>query len=534
MLVSEITKACNDLQSFWTPRNSSFRDYYELITMVDKLKEEKMESFSSNEPRTFYNLALHLLTPAELHPRIPLEEVVPEDMADIAVVEKFLADAFLRIEKNSLSRGKGGFVRELVSLLLATGWYSVYSMVTDEGVVAEVWNPAEVFPEFSDDGLLRLAHIYSITGRALQRKAAIKGWKLQQSYSSSTSYKFYDYWTMETGEVQNAMVVGTELIKPLSFEPSFEALPIYCAPVAGLPDRGSIITGPEWKTHIGQSILATNSQIYTYTNKLFTFMMQLLRDTAQARWVEKSTGEAKVKPEDIFKRGAVFHLSLNETLEPVQMPVIPVELRALQFDVASMRQKGQVPDVLFGGAPQAISGYLMQQIAGATAHILKPYQLVLKFLLEELSNIWLSDIRRLGLRPYGSSLPNNELPRVEIDLRIDIPGDIVQRATVARMLDPTFTISTQTVMDMLFPEIRSPIVEQARARASRALQHPVAVTLDLIAALEEQVQLAEASGDIRLATRLRNAVRAVEAQMSGAGIPPAPTPRPTEIPEEFK
>lgn len=509
MLAQELIKECVGLQSAWTQRNMQFREWMELITMEDKLKEEKMESFVSNEPRTFYNLALHLLVPAIIAPRIPLEEVKPIDVESASQVENFLSMVFLKLERSSFLRGRGGFLRELVSFIIATGWYSVFSMPTDSDVIAEVWNPAEVFPEYDDSGLLRCAHVYSMPARAVRRKAQRKGWKLQQLPSGSTSVKVYDYWTFEN-EIENGIVVGTELVKPLTAEAGLQRSPIYVAPIAGLPDRGAILPGTDWTKHIGQSLLATDANIYGSTNKLFTFLMQLLRDTAQARWVEKSSGTGKVKPEDIFKRGAVFHLGLGESLDTLSTPPIPIELRTLMFDISAMRQKGSLPDVMYGSLQQQITSYLMQQISAAASHVLRPYHQALKFLLEELCNDWLDDMRTYNITPYGTILPSEELPRVEVDIRLDIPGDIVQRATVARMLDPGFRLSHQAVSDMLFPEIKNPLAEQARVLKDLAMQHPVAAQLALILALRQQADLLRQAGDTKGADLYQAAASALQ------------------------
>ena len=535
MSAQDITNACMELVSVWTTRNHQMREWYELLLMVDKLKEERMESFVSNEPRSFFNLALHLITASTIAPRIPLGEATPAEIADINAVEGFLHYVWSEKERLSLSRGRGGFLRELASFLLLTGWYSLFSLATDNEIIAEVWNPAEVYPEFNEEGLLRCAHVYSLTGRAARRKALVKGWKLTSTYPASASIKLCDYWTMENGRVENAIVLGNDEVKPLVEEPGLDKIPIYCSPIAGLPDRGTIIPGTEWKKHIGQSILATNSNIYTYTNKLMTFLMQLIRDTAQARWVEKSSGESKVKPEDIFKRGAVFHLGLGEDLSPVPMPPIPIEIRAAQIDVASMRQKGALPDVLFGGLAQPISGYLMQQISGAAAHILRPYQEALKFLLEELCNDWLTDIRQYNFAPYNMRIPKTDLPRVEIDLRLNIPGDVVQRATVARMLDPAFSISTQTVTDMLFPEIENPLAEQARVQRDRAMQHPVMASLHLIEALKQRATMLAEAGDTETASLYTKAAETIMGTVQPQpALPAAPTPGPEVQPREAR
>lgn len=535
-----IQTKCGQLYSVWNLRNYQFKEWYETITMVDKLKETNMESFVSNEPRTFYSLALHLLAPEELTFRIPLDKIAPEDINEVNAVEEFLASTWKRLERRSRLRGRESFLRELVSFLLITGWYSVFSVATQDEIVAEVWNPADVYPEFYDDGLLKCAHIYALTADSANCKVSARDWKVRNKFMSAV--KLYDYWEVVDQRIYHGIALGNDLVVPWAEEPTLDKIPIYCSPVAGLPDRGSLMTTTttdfylaDWRKTMGQGIVAANTNIFHYINKMMTFMMQLLRDTAQPRWIEKGTGEAKVKPEDIFKRGAVFHLGLNEDLAPLQSPAIPIELRAMLFDIAAMRQKGALPDALFGSIQQPISGYLMSQISGAASHVLRPYQQALKFMLSEMINDWLIDIRTYNLKPFGAKLPRRELPPMEVDLRLDIPGDIVQRATVARMLDPTFNLSTRTVTDMLFPEIANPLAEQARVRASRSLQHPVALAIDLINALETQAKLSEEAGDTRLAARYRNAASVVESQLGAQqGARALPGAAPLAIPEELR
>jgi len=496
MNANDIISSCNSLIGLWPGRQSQFEEWYSYILMEDKLYQRGMESFVSNEPVTFFNLALHLLSVA-ICPKIPYTKTLPDDMLDIKNIEDFLSSRIDDLEKLSMRRGRGGFIRELAGLLICTGWYSVFSIVTDTEIICEVWNPAEVFPEFSEDGLISCAHIYSISGRAAKRKAFLKGWKLTSTYQDTQSVTVYDYWTVDGKDIINAIVIGNDLVKSPSVE-RLPRIPIFTSPVAGLPDRGAI--NKDWQKQAGRSIIATNINIYDSINKLFTFLMQLIRDTAQSRWIEKSAGEGRVKPEDLFKRGALFHLGLNESLESLPTNPIPVELRTMLFDVGTQRQKGSLPDVMWGNVAQEISSYAMQQISSSAMSILSPYQLAMKFLFEELFNYWLSEMREFNLHPYDFKVPKKDLPPVEADLRVDIPGDIVQRATVARMLNPEFALSIPTVTDILFPEILDPLAEQARVNKDKAMHHPLMIQLNLYEALKQREKMLLASGDAKTAS----------------------------------
>jgi len=187
-----------------------------------------------------------------------------------------------------------------------------------------------------------------------------------------------------------------------------------------------------------------------------------------------------------------------------------------------------LPDVMYGAGAQEITGYMMHQVSTAATHILKPYHQALKFCLQEMCNDWLNDIRRFDLRPYGERLPRRKLPDVEIDLRLEIPGDIVRRATVARMLDPAFSISTATTMGMIFPEIPSPVAEQAKAQRDKAMVHPVMTSLYLYEALKQRADMLAAQGDGETAALYR---RVADAIMRGQPTPPRQAPEITPIPE---
>ena len=52
---------CNGLKKNWTARAQKFRDWYDILLLNDELEQEGMESVVTNDPRTGYNLAKHLL-----------------------------------------------------------------------------------------------------------------------------------------------------------------------------------------------------------------------------------------------------------------------------------------------------------------------------------------------------------------------------------------------------------------------------------------------------------------------------------------
>jgi len=534
---------CKELRTYWAPRNKKMKAWYRLIQMVDELKTEQMESFVGNDPRAMYNLILHLLD-SDIPHRVPVEDIT--DMAVATAVNdlsRFFDTAWRDQEETFRKTGpRQSQKRSIIGLLLATGWYSVFAIISDDGsrAVTDAWHPAQVYPLWGDFGLEELAHIFEVTPRAAVSMARRSGWKMERKPLSSITV--YDYWWLEVSDVWpfamvacNAVIMDTNLVK---FESTrFGKIPIYIAPVGGLPDTGPLsegvdmststynagaeVRGDRWKEEIGQSIVATNEHIYKSWNKWWTFSLQLLRDTAQPRIFERSrSGKAIVRPEDVFRRGAIFRGGPDDSVEFIGAPPIPIELRSTQLDLEAMMQRGGVSWAMYGTITQQLTAYVMAQIAASANQIMKPFHQAIINLYEDIDNDWLLDMRERGVEPYGYKLPAN-IPkdvRVVAGYDIEIPGDLIQRATVARMLDPDFRLSYSYVMQKLFPEIKSYIKERAMIRSDMAEQHPTNAIIALIQHYRRQAAYLERIGDSDSARLFTLAAQAAEATIT----PPPP------------
>lgn len=540
---SVITK-CNELRDFWAPRNAKMKVWYRLIQLVDELKTEKMESFVGNDPRSMFNLVLHMLDVEVPHRLRNIEDADLEVQTASAEVSKLFDTAWADLEDNFRRTGpRQSLKRSLIGLLLATGWYSAWAAIGDKGDRAyiDLWNPAQTFPMWDGDlGLSEVAHIYPVNPSRAKRMQVTNGWKDLGAMHGDQVVN--DLWWVEVDtawpystRVWNAVVLAGKLVK---FEPTrFKRIPVYVAPIGGLPDTGPLSEGTEfgssgragsqtkgdrWKEEIGQSIIATNESIYRAWNKWWTFSLQLLRDTAQPRIFERSrSGKAIVKPEDVFRRGAIFRGGADDAVEFIGAPPIPLELRSTQLDLEAMMQRGGVSWAMHGSVTGQLTAYVMSQIAASANQVMRPYHQAIQNFFADIDNDWLEDIRERGVRPYGWKLPEN-LPddaKVTADFEVEIPGDLVQRATVARMLDPEFALSYSFTLNKLFPEIKNPLQERARRLADMAeLSRENSVIAQIRYYKKQAAFLSKTDAD---AARLYElAAEAAEAQLIPQGSPP--------------
>jgi hypothetical protein len=520
-----------------------------MIEMVDELKTDKLESFVGNDPRSMYNLVLHMLDTDIPH---RIEDYDPADIETanaVAEVSKFLntawqdvSDTFRRSNpRQSLSRTNIGF-------LLATGWYSVFAIVGDDGnrCVLDVWNPIETYPAWDGElGLSEVAHIYHMSPRQARMLIGRNNWTCIPTGArwitqSTANVYVYDYWWTEVSDtfpfimvVWNAVVIDGQLVK--FGQTRFKRIPVHVAPVGGLPDMGGLSQGSQlstaaysagsysvserWKEEIGQALIATNENIYRTWNKWWSYSLQLIRDTAQPRIFERSrSGKAIVKPEDVFRRGAIFRGGPDDSVEYISTPPIPLELRSTKLDLEAMMQRGGVSWAMFGDVTGQMTSMVMSQIAASADQVMRPFHQAIIDLNSDIDNDWLEDIRERGVKPYSWKLPSN-LPdnaKVSAKFEVEIPGDLVHRATVARMLDPDFRLSYTYVMRKLFPNIENPLQEKANIRADMAEAHPTNALVALVQYYRQQSAYLEKSGDTESAKLYDMAAEAALAELSGS------------------
>jgi hypothetical protein len=275
-------------------------------------------------------------------------------------------------------------------------------------------------------------------------------------------------------------------------------------------------------------MLATNEFVQRNYNRQMTFLQQLLRDTAQPVSYEKRSGGNIVgDPQQLYRRGAHFRMGLQDDLGYLAKPPIPVDFRTSLFDIDGMLQRGSLPHMMFGNIQAQVTGYLISQVSASAQQHLTPYGEASATAQSDIANFWLDLIINHGRRPYELKVPKiPPMIEVEAQLHVSVPGDFTQRGTTARLLNPNFQLSQAIIMDMLFPEITDPQREMARVRAEQSQQHPIAISINLVRAYNEQSQILQDAGDSDGANLFAAAAVAVgqqlqqQIQAGGAQQPP--------------
>jgi hypothetical protein len=496
MIPKDIVSRCSILRDSWSVRKRKFDDWYDLILLVDELEQEGVESVVSNDPRTGYNLAKHLLTSMIIADKIPNEGLSAEFIPATSYMEKYISTRWKEQENRYRKAGRQSWLSELVGWMLSLGWYSVFAMATENEIWTEVWSPYDCYPNYGPDGLLEHAHIYELSALAANRKCKDMGWALPRPFTSSVV--FYDYWSFDDdGDAVNSIVADNiwikQPVKDLAVSKTGR-LPIFTSAVGGLPDMGSLKKNNLWQQHYGEPLVATNEDIILNYNKMRSFMQQAARTAAQPHWLELSAGETPIATDVLMNTwGSVLHGNPGEDVRALTGAPIPVELTNILYLYQTEMQKGLLPNAVHGTIQQQISYMAMANIASAAMQVLTPYRDAVIGLRSDINNFWQSMIIENNWSPHKFKKPKIMPPiedmQFDVDADLEIPGYLVQKATVARMLNPNFRLPVTWIKEKLFPEILDPKKSMADVRAEDAMMNPKAILVDNIIAYREQARI---------------------------------------------
>jgi len=482
-----VIKYCDNLKGSWSKRDKKMKEWYKFLKLEDKLEQDDMESVVSNDPKTGFNMAVHLLTTATIAHKVDISEMGEVNIAAVSYLESYLTKQWYKLNRKYRKAGRQGILRSMASTMLATGWLAVYTQVTDESIEIINWSPVECYPVYDiEDGLVEHAHIFKVDASTANRKwLKLTGSPRQEKFKSDQMV--YDFWCFDdTGTPTNMVIIGREFAKPATAHPEYTELPVSIGPAAGLPDMGSLDSN--WTERFGEALVGPSESVFDNYNRLLTFCQQLIHDTANTKWLELSEGDTPIlRQEEMFKRGAIFRGAPGDSVTALGANPIPVELTQMKLDYQNMIQRGMFPWSIYGNMQVAMTGYTMSQVASAAMQVLTPYKDCLSGVMEDSDNFIVQVLVNNNYHPYDFKRPK-DLPEYfdfVVDYSIEIPGYLVHRATVARMLAPTFELDAATVMDRLFPEIRNPMKELANARRTKALNNPEAIAADTIIAFRE-------------------------------------------------
>jgi len=526
----DVTSEISTLKTYWGPRNTKFEDWYKILLLVDSLTAKGLESYATNEPMTFYNMAHYLLTKGELSHTTPIESETALELDRRARVNRGCQYMWSLIDEERRLGGAQSFIDELGFFLLVLGWYSVVLRFDQESgeLQTDIWNPYETYPNYASGQLVSCVHSYILTEEEAVIKAERNGWDYVKRGTHRGEVRLDDYFKYDGGTLYNQILIDS---KPVTGMVSRPEMRVIVSPVGGFPDRGSlspVTTDRDWRKYTGRGIFEATSAVTLSFNKWKTMINQILRDTAQPI-TEEFSSTPQASPEQIRERGALFHYAPGEQgLVRVPPAAIPIELQANLVELRRELQKASFNDAVYGmveGQP----GYALSLLATSSANqILYPYMDAKHFIISYADKFWLTNLKtsrkvfeikgRMIEKLKSTDIPDHVSIMVESD--VATPKDWMERGTIANMLKEHLDDATIISEVLKFPD---PQAIKRRRTMDKIMEHPVSQTVEMVSGYYAHADYLETRGDLRQAKLFRKAAEALEAQLGaqqpGEGSP---------------
>ena len=522
MEVQAVIRDISSQKQYWSQRNKKFRDWMEMLVLVDTLASKGMETYVSSEPMTFYNMAHYLLTRGNLSHNTPIESESALELDRRARVHRGCEHLWETINRERQLGGSQPFVDELGFFLLLLGWYSTVSAFNkDTGLLqTQIWNPFDVYPKYINNRLAACVHSYKITEEEAVMKAQENGWSYTNMRTPMGEVTLDDYFLQDRDGLHNIILIDGRSVTGWVDRPEMQLL---VAPIGGFPDKGSLTPSKaNWKKLAGRGIFEVNEAVTNSFNKWKSMVSQILRDTAQPVSQEFSA-TPQATPEQLRERGALFHYGPGEQgLQRVSPPTIPLEVQAHLLEMRRELQKGGFNDAVFGML-EGQAGYALSLLASSSANqILYPYMDGKHFVIGETDRFWLKNLKtskrvfqirgKFVEKLSPPDIPDDVFIKVESD--IATPKDWLERGTVANMLKEHLDEAT-IVTEIL--KMSDPQAIKRRRSLDRLLEHPMSQMVEMISGYYAHADYLDRRGDVRQAALFRRAAQALETQM---GAPP--------------
>lgn len=522
MDIQEVRSEITNLKLMWQHRNKRFREWYEILILVDQLYARGMESYVSNEPQSFYNMSHYLLTRGDISHLMPVTSESAMELDRRALVNRACHGMWREIDRERQHGGNQSYLDDLGFFLLVLGWYATIGYFDkDTGKYhSQIWNPYDVYPRFGDNRLPVCLHSYALSEAEAKDKILANRYDDGMLGRIHGQVTFDDLYRLVGDSYYSITLMNGQPVTPWEDRGDVKLL---VAPVGGFSDKGSLLKSGDWRRYAGRSIYEANATVYEAFNKYKSMISQILRDSAQPITVEKSAVQ-QVTPEQLRQRGAHFHFSQTDPgLERVPPGVIPIELQGNLMEIRREMQKASFTDAVFGMMDtQHPSGYSLSLMATSSANqILYPYMNAKHFVISEHDQFWLSSLKtskrvfdvkgRLLEKLHPKDIPDDVAITVESD--VATPKDWMEKSTIANQLKDHLDSNTIITEILKLPDPQE--IKRAR-KLDAILLDPMTLMIEKISAYEAHAEYLERRGDVKQAARFRQAAQAAEAQM---GLP---------------
>lgn len=544
----------SSLKTYWGPRDTMMKKDRSLIALTEPPKVPGFTRVTLNRPKVLWDTSVSLLSSFEPIMRLPWESPTQEEdeRARLNKAERFLIGMMRELDKHQFDEGKDSWLWEL-AYWACSGWVVCFPLMENGTFTARFYDPLTVYPEWGPDGLVRLLRSYWMQVGFARQMALDHNWTVDfTKVPSNNSIQIRSLWEQVGGKVYNSIAIHQSVVKDKEVE-KFPGIPIMVRVVAGTPE-GAMSEGDT--TYIARkvdSVIAPNRSEFLQMNRWMSLLMQIVQDTAYPDLMDYTAeGEVALKDEDVGT-GKIHHRRIGETIEVLKRAAAPgFEVNTILNILSQDLQKGGLPEIVHGGLPFEISGFMGSQLFSAIKYKLNSRMLAMRQTISYVGTELIRQFRSSGKKltltvekpqrrgkgeTYMEEFSKDDVPAATyIDVRLPLSTmvDKAQQMQLARQaLTPPQVVSRPTLWED-FLDIQDIDLEYERISDDSVMELPGykiimgAAGLRAKAAQVEEEMPESAEALRRYAELLENMVTG---QQQGQAQPGGPGPE--TLPPEF-
>ena len=440
---------------------------WDLLTLKDYDPGEGYRSYTSNEPRTYFNKHVSFLIGGTIKPHVPIGKAKKDERTRSSAKERFMSGILKSNDERLIRMGELPLQTQLAIYIDARGWFCGRSLLVKDpntgGTYPDItpWDPLHVSWGMGAKGLKWMCYKIKKTHSQLAEEypdtlpelVGANGYFDSPSMDEGSGLDVHEWWD----EWHNIVVVNGKYAKLPTRHGAVNGrgqpvVPSFFGSVGPLPLIRSLnATAQANLVHQGESILAPNRAIFDKVNLVLSTMLQLValsRDQSRVLYSEDGTKTLEDNPS---LEGSVVPLVFGkDKLDVIQLLEMSKDTGAFLGIISGEIQRGAIPYSSYGQLAFQLSGYAVNLLAQATEAPIVPTKQAMESAFWQIGNL-ISDQFATGVYPamqlqgYGSnrSFFDEEfgpemivgLPSLEFKLVIKTPQDDLAKLQMAMLAD---------------------------------------------------------------------------------------------------
>lgn len=352
----------------------------------DEAQADDYETYTTNEPKTYFNKMVAIISSAVMTIRIP-QSAKPKAEREIDnTKEQFIRGAFRSGDDWLKKRGMPEFIDQVASLAALRGFSCGRAMFVkgkDRRVRFELmpWDPLSTFWEMGPNGLRWICN------RTMRSRAEIfaqygdktpEDLKPDEESASEGQpverFEVYDYYDTTDNAVGVDFKEGMWLKAPKKHGMK-DRVPGWVVPVGAVPPIRTDEQHDDTDKDFGLGLYDAVRQTYNDFNETMSDAKTLVRRAVKGGYTLGSAGGRKGLEGNPAAEGTIVQLdsTQNESLKPIEREEMPAETGVFLANVSGEMQRGSLPHSLFGDQNFTLSGFAIQTLREGSKSAVDPF-----------------------------------------------------------------------------------------------------------------------------------------------------------------